>query len=402
MRRTVDPIPDEVRPGPIWCGRIESRSTPPIGHDVGMERDDGWRDETWLVSGGRPAAPGQPLNTPIVPASNFELDGDVLYSRTDTTPTWHALEAVVGGLERAECVSFASGMAAVSSVFALLPVGSHIAVPSDCYQATAGIAAEGEANGVWTVTRIPTADTDGWIRASADADLVWVESPSNPLLEVADLRRIAAAARRPGALFAVDNTFATALNQRPLDIGADMSVQSATKFIGGHSDLLSGVVTTRSPALVTRLRRSRTLHGGTPGALESYLAVRGARTMALRLARGQASAMTLARRLAECAAVERVRYPGLPGDPGYHRARDQMHGFGSIVSFELATWQAAHDAVRRTRLIRHATSLGSVESTMEQRAVLDGQEGIPAGLIRLSVGVEHVDDLWADLAAAIG
>ena len=377
----------------------------PIGHDDDMERerrDDGWRDETWLVSGGRPTAPGEPLNTPIVPASNFELDGGMLYSRTDTTPTWHALEAVVGGLEDAACVSFASGMAAVSSVFALLPVGSHVVVPSDCYQATAGIAAEGEANGVWTVTRVATADTDGWIGGIGDADLVWVESPSNPLLEVADLRRLAAATRKPGALFAVDNTFATALNQRPLDLGADLSVQSATKFIGGHSDLLSGVVTTRSSELVARLRRSRTLHGGTPGALESYLAVRGARTMALRLDRGQANALTLAERLTGHPAVERVRYPGLPDDPGHGRATAQMDGFGSIVSFELASWQAAHEAVRRTRLIRHATSLGSVESTMEQRAVLDGQETVPPGLIRLSVGIEHVDDLWADLTAAIG
>ena len=347
-------------------------------------------------------AAGDPLNTPIVPASNFELDGGVLYARTDTTPTWHALETVVGGLERAECVSFASGMAAVSSVFALLPAGSHVAVPADCYQATEGIAAEGEAQGRWTVDRIATTDTDGWLTAAATADLIWVESPSNPLLEIADLARIAASDRSPGSLFAVDNTFATALNQRPLDLGADLAVQSATKFIGGHSDLLSGVVTTRSADLINRLRRSRTLHGGTPGALESYLAVRGARTMALRLERGQETALALAERLATHPSVERVRYPGLPTDPGHDQARAQMHGFGSIVSFELADWQAAHDAVRRTRLIRHATSLGSVESTMEQRAVLDGQERIPPGLIRLSVGVEHVDDLWSDLVTAIG
>ena len=370
-------------------------------HDGRMERDDPWSDVTWLVAGGRPSSPGEPLNAPIVPASNFELDGGVLYSRTDTTPTWHALEAVVGGLEQADCVSFASGMAAVSSVFALLPAGSHVAVPADCYQATEGIAAEGERNGVWTVDRIPTADTDRWLTAAATADLVWIESPSNPLLEIAELGRIAAGERPPGAILAVDNTFATALLQRPLDLGADLSVQSATKFIGGHSDLLSGVITTRSPDLVARLRRSRTLHGGTPGALESFLAVRGARTMALRLERGQANALELAARLADHAGVERVRYPGLASDPGHDRARAQMAGFGSIISFELASWRAAHDAVRRTRLIRHATSLGSVESTIEQRAVLDGQERIPPGLIRLSVGVEHVDDLWADLDAAI-
>ncbi len=366
-----------------------------------MERDDEWSDETWLVSGGRPQAPGEPLNAPIVPASNFELDGDVLYARTDTTPTWHALETVVGGFEQAQCVSFASGMAAVSSVFALLPTGAHIAVPSDCYQATQGIAAEGEAQGRWTVDRIATADTDGWLAALATADLIWVESPSNPLLEVAELATIAAADRKPGSLFAVDNTFATALLQRPLDLGADLSVQSATKFIGGHSDLLSGVVTTRSNELVERLRRSRTLHGGTPGALESYLAVRGARTMALRVRHAQHTALELARRLDDHDAVAKVRYPGLPTDPNHARAKEQMTGFGSIVSFEVASFQAAHDTVRRTRLIRHATSLGSVESTMEQRAALEGQEDVPPGLIRLSVGLEHVDDLWADLRHAL-
>ena len=366
-----------------------------------MQREGEWSDETWLVTGGRPDAAGEPLNTPIVPASNFELDGGALYARTDTTPTWHALEAVVGGLERAECVSFASGMAAVSSVFALLPAGARVAVPSDCYQATAGIAAEGEALARWTVDRIATADTDGWLAALPTADLVWVESPSNPLLEVAELATIAAAQRKPGALFAVDNTFATALLQRPLDLGADLAVQSATKFIGGHSDLLSGVITTRSAELIERLRRSRTLHGGTPGALESYLAVRGARTMALRLRQAEATALELAGRLAAHDAVTRVRYPGLATDPNHARAREQMAGFGSILSFELDSYRSAHDAVRRTRLIRHATSLGSVESTMEQRAVLDGQQDVPPGLIRLSVGVEHVEDLWADLDRAI-
>jgi len=367
-----------------------------------MTRDDSWHDDTWLVAGGRPDAPGQPLNTPIVPASNFDLGGDLLYARTDTTPTWTALETVVGGLEGAECVSFASGMAAVASVFAMVPVGSRVVVPADCYQATAGIAAAGEADGRWSVTRVDTDDTQGWVAAITDgAGLIWVESPSNPLLRVADLHTIVATARKDGSLFAVDNTFATALNQRPLDLGADLSVQSATKFIGGHSDLLAGVVTTRRADLVATLRRNRTLYGGTPGALESYLAVRGARTMALRLERGQQTAGVLAERLAEHRAVRRVRYPGLPDDPGHALARAQMVGFGSVLSFELAGLEEAAAACRNVRLIRHATSLGGVESTMEQRAVLDGQEHMPPGLIRLSVGIEHPDDLWTDLDGAL-
>jgi cystathionine gamma-synthase len=201
---------------------------------------------------------------------------------------------------------------------------------------------------------------------------------------------------------AVDNTFATALNQRPLDLGADISVQSATKFIGGHSDLLAGVATTRRPDIASALRRRRVLYGGTPGALEAFLATRGARTLAVRLERSQRSAQTIARHLAGHAAVERVRYPGLPDDPGHALAAAQMTGFGSVLSFELASFDAAHAACRRTRLIRHATSLGGVESTMEQRATLAGQETIPPGLIRLSVGIESVDDLLSDLDHAIG
>lgn len=371
-----------------------------------MQRDDGWADDTWLVAGGRPHAAGEPLNEPIVAASNFE-HGDAdeepgrIYSRGDGTAGWASLEAVVGGLEGAECISFASGMAAIAAVFAGVPSGGHVVIPADCYQATEGVAAAGEADGRWTITRVDTDDTDGWLAAVGAADLIWVESPSNPLMLVADLHRIAAESRGPGTVLAVDNTFATALNQRPLDLGADLSVQSATKFIGGHSDLLAGVVTTRRPELADALRRQRLLHGATPGALETFLATRGVRTMALRLERGQASARTIAERLADHPAVTRVRYPGLPDDPGHALAAAQMSGFGSVLSFELADAEAARAACRRIRLIRHATSLGGVESTMEQRAALDGQEDVPPGLIRLSVGIESVDDLWLDLDQAI-
>lgn len=369
-----------------------------------MHRDESWSDDTWLVAGGRPSGPGEPLNHPIVAASNFELgDGDDgrIYARGEATPTWEALEAVLGGLEGADCIAFGSGMAAISAVFAGVPSGGLVVVPTDCYQATAGIAAAGESQGRWTVIRVDTDDTAAWSAAIGDADLVWVESPSNPLMRVADVRAIAAARRRPGSVLAVDNTFATALNQRPLDLGADVAVQSATKFVGGHSDLLAGVVTTKRGDIADALRRRRVLHGGTPGALEAFLATRGARTMALRLERGQQSAQTIADHLARHPAVERVRYPGLTDDPGHQLAASQMRGFGSVLSFELASFEAAHAACRRTRLIRHATSLGGVESTMEQRATLAGQESIPPGLIRLSVGIEAVDDLVRDLDQAI-
>ena len=219
---------------------------------------------------------------------------------------------------------------------------------------------------------------------------------------MADLRAICLAPRKASALLAVDNTFATSLNQRPLDLGADYSFQSATKFIGGHSDLLSGVVTVRRDELLDGLRRSRELHGGTPGALESYLAVRGVRTLALRLERAQANAAVLARRLSSHARVECTRYPGLDTHPTHAIARDQLRGYGTVISFDVQGGAQAADAVcARVRLIQHATSLGAVESTIERRAGVHGQEHLPPGLLRLSVGIENAEDIWSDLEQAL-
>lgn len=196
---------------------------------------------SWLVAAGRSADPGAPLNVPPIPASNFILGQGRSYSRTDSTPTWEALEAIVGGLEGGYAIAFASGMAAVAAVFDQLAAGALVAIPDDCYQGVAGLAMAGAARGRWSVRRIALTDTAGWQQqACAEADLIWLESPSNPLLTVADLAAICAAPRKPGAIVAVDNTFATPLNQQPLAFGATVSVQSATKFIGGHSDLLAG------------------------------------------------------------------------------------------------------------------------------------------------------------------
>lgn len=357
--------------------------------------------ETRLVAGGRPTAVGAPLNTPIEVASTFVSDGASPYARGEGTATTRSLEELVGGLEHGEAVAFASGMAAISAVFGLVPPKGRVVIPDDCYQGVAAVAAEGEQTGRWTTTRLATDDTASWVKAAGEADLLWFETPSNPLLVVGDLRALGSAERRPGTLLAVDNTFATPLNQRPLDLGANVSVQSATKLLGGHSDLLSGVATTRSAEIAGRLRRHCLVHGATPGVLESYLAVRGIRTLALRLAQGQRSAGVLAERLQAHPAVEVVRYPGLADHPGHGIAADQLDGFGTMLSFDLASGEAAVKACNRIGVIRHATSLGSVESTMEQRAQLSGQEHLPPGLIRLSVGIEHVEDLWADLAQAL-
>ena len=360
------------------------------------------RPESWLVAAGRDRRPGAPLNVPLVPASNFVLGGARAYARDDATPTWEALEEIVGRLEGGAAVSFASGMAAVAAVFEQLASGSVVVLPHDCYQGVVGLAEAGRARGRWSVERVAVDDTEGWIRACARADLLWLESPSNPLLVVADLESICGAPRKAGALLAVDNTLATPLNQRPLDLGASVSVQSATKFIGGHSDLLAGVAATRDPGLYAALLRSRELSGATPGALEAFLAVRGVRTMALRLERAQQTAMTLAARLATHPGVTTVRYPGLASHPTHQVARRQLRGFGTIISFDVKGGAEPAEAVcARVALIQHATSLGAVESTMERRAAIHGQEHLPPSLLRLSVGIEDPDDLWADLDQAL-
>ena len=360
------------------------------------------RPESWLVAAGRDSRPGAPLNVPLVPASNFILGDRHEYSRDDGTPTWEALEEIVGGLEGGQAVAFASGMAAIAAVFDQLAAGAVVALPDDCYQGVSGLAEAGQRSSGWRVRRLAGEDTAGWVAACAESDLIWVESPSNPLLTVSDLVAIAVAPRKAGAVLAVDNTFATPLNQRPLDLGATVSIQSATKFIGGHSDLLAGVATTRDAGMLAGLRKRRELAGATPGTLEAFLAVRGARTLALRLERAQANAGRLAERLVAHPAVRQVRYPGLPSHPTHAVARRNLKGFGTIISFDVAGGAADADAVcQRLRLIRHATSLGAVESTIERRAKVPGQGHLPPSLLRLSVGIEACDDLWADLEAAL-
>jgi cystathionine gamma-synthase len=360
------------------------------------------RLQTRAVDAGRSSAVGEPLNAPLVPASNFQLGGERAYSRDDGTPTWEAFEAVAGALEDAEAVAFSSGLAAIAAVFDQLPVGAHVVWPDDCYQGVAGVITDGLRLGRWTAARLSVTDTDAWCAAAPAADLVWLESPSNPLLHVADVQRIAAAPRRAGSIVAIDNTLAGPLAQQPLDLGVDIAVQSATKHLGGHSDLLCGVATTRRPELVEALRAERERRGATPGTLEAYLATRGMRTYPLRAAAAAASAQEVAGRLAAHERVEVVRYPGLASHPTHAVAQRHLANFGCVISFDVQGGATAADEVcRRVRLIRHATSFGAVESTIERRAAVPGQEHLPPGLLRLSVGIEHVEDVWSDLAGAL-
>lgn len=357
---------------------------------------------TLAVATGRPGVPGAPLNHGMTPASNFVLGAERAYSRDDGTPAVAAFEHLVGALEQGSSVAFASGMAAIAAVIDLLPVGALIVWPNDCYQGVAGLIAAGEREGRWTGQRLPSDATEDWCDAAQDADLIWLESPSNPLLEVADVTRIAATRRRPGSILAVDNTLAGPLAQRPLDLGADVSVQSATKHLGGHSDLLCGVATTRNSELEHRLRLQRELRGATPGSLEVFLAARGIRTYPLRAAAAAASATEIATRLAADPRIELVRYPSLPTHPTYHIAAHQLASFGSVISFDVIGGASVADRVCTSlELIGHATSFGAVESTIERRASVPGQEHLPPGLLRLSVGIEDPDDIWADLDRAL-
>ena len=370
-----------------------------------------WAPDTVVVSAGRPPhAVDQPVNSPIVLSSTFhslgEPDaGEKVYGRF-TNPTWDPLEETIAQLEDCElpALAYASGMAAVAAALSLLPPGGTIVIPSHAYNGSLSLVAELEKTLGLTVRRVDLADTDAAIAALAGADMAWLESPTNPMLEVADLPVLLAAAREAGVLTVVDNTFSTPLRQRPLQQGADVVVHSATKYMGGHSDVVLGAVVTRNPELRSRLHGMRTLHGAIAGPFEAWLTLRGIRTMALRLDRAEASAMELAKRLAGHPAISRVRYPGLPEDPGHQRAAEQLEGFGAIVAIEVAGGAEAADAMLAKLLLwTPATSLGGVESLAERRRRHPGEPGtVPDNLVRLSVGIENVEDLHADLTAALG
>jgi cystathionine gamma-synthase len=353
--------------------------------------------DTIAVHAGRPSE--GPLSPPVVLASNYRTIG---YSREEGSPTWEALESAIGTLEGGEFVAFSSGMAAATAVLEPLPAGARVVGPEVAYTGVRRLLGERAAAGHLSLEVVDMTDTDAVLGAVDGAALLWVETPTNPLVGVAELDRLVEGAHAAGAVVAVDSTFATPLLQRPLELGADVVVHSATKFIGGHSDLLLGMAGTSDPQRAEALRHTRGTLGATPGALEAFLALRGLRTMAVRLERAQASALVLAERLAAHPAVTTVRYPGLPSDPFHERAARLMDGFGSMLAFEVdGGAEAAQAVAERVRVLVHATSLGGVESLIERRSRYAG-EGAPESLLRLSVGIEDVEDLWADLSAALG
>ena len=353
-----------------------------------------------IVAGRGAAQPGDPLAVPVHFASTYVAGGEVTYAR-EGNPSWSALEDAIATLEGGDARVFASGMAAVSAVLEEVPVGAVVVAPHDAYTGVRYWLQDAQRRDRLDLRLVDVADTAATADACDGAALLWLETPTNPLLAIADVAALAAAAHGHGAAVVVDNTFATPLLQRPLDMGADVVVHSATKFLAGHSDVLGGAVVTRDRTRLGQLELRRTLQGASLGPMEAYLILRGIRTLGVRMDRAQVTANELAIRLEEHPAVGRVRYPGLASDAGHALAAKQMLGFGAMVSFELPDAESAERVCAATHVVMHATSLGGVESTMERRRRHPNEDAVPDGLIRLSVGCEHVDDLWADLAQAL-
>lgn len=335
---------------------------------------------TSAVSAGRPHEPGDPVNTAIELSTTYRASGDRRYARSGT-PNWETFERVLGELEGGEAVAFSSGLAAMSAVLHLAPGGGTVAASDRLYVGTNQLLGDLEASSRLRVRRFSKPDDP----VLAEADLVIVEDPTNPGLERIDVADVAAAA--PGIVVA-DNTIATPFGSRPLLLGADVVVHSATKFIGGHSDLLMGVVVAADTDITNRIRTHRLLHGAVPGALEAFLATRGVRTLGVRMDRAVANARELATRLDGHPKVARAHWPGV----------------GALVALQLNGDVVETDAfIDRLELWTHATSLGGVESTIERRwRWADEGPHVPVGLVRMSVGIEDVEDLWADLVDALG
>jgi cystathionine gamma-lyase len=340
-------------------------------------------------------------------AAHFHLPGDptgpYTYGRDDN-PTWTLLERAIGELEAPgrdglETLVFASGMAAISSVlFSQLRAGDAVVLPSDGYQVLPLVRTQLEAYGV-EVRTAPTGG-DAQLDVLDGARLLWIESPSNPGLDVCDIRRLTEAAHARGTLVAVDNTLASPLGQRPLELGADFSVASGTKQLTGHGDVLLGYVAGLEGEAMAAVRRWRKIVGAIPGPMEAWLAHRSISTLQLRVDRQNASALAVAEALRERPEVTGLRYPGLPDDPSHKIASQQMRRYGCVVSFTLPTRAHAERFLGALRLVDDATSFGGVRSTAERRRRWGGDE-VPEGFIRLSVGAEDPVDLLADVSRAL-
>jgi cystathionine gamma-lyase len=367
--------------------------------------DPSFRDGTRVVRAGLPEPEqGEPFLPGPTFAAPYHFSGppnssEYVYGRYGN-PTWTAYESALGELEGGSVVLFSSGMAAATAV--LLPrlrPGDVLVAPADCYMGVRSLARSHLAERGVEVRLVPTADP-GFADAIEGASLVWLESPSNPGLDVCDLALLIERAHATGAPVAVDNTFATPLSQRPLELGADFVMASATKYLSGHSDLVLGYVATRDPAEVEQLVHWRIHAGSIPGPFEVWLAHRSLPTLDIRLERACGTAQALAERLAGRDDLEGLRYPGLPGDPAHELASRQMTRYGTIVCFTLASEEQAEGFLSACRVINQATSFGGVHSSAERRARWGGDD-VPEGFIRLHAGCEDPADVIADVEQAL-
>jgi cystathionine beta-lyase/cystathionine gamma-synthase len=327
------------------------------------------------------------------------------YSRSGN-PTRRALEICLANLESAEYgFAFSSGMGATTTIMHLVSPGDRVVAVNDVYGGTYRLASKVYVPKGYDFDFVPHHE----VAAAIDdrTRLVWIETPTNPLLNIVDISAVAAAAKAVGAVVVVDNTFATPYLQRPLELGADIVVHSTTKYVGGHSDLVSGFACTNDPTIAERLAFLQNSLGAVPGPFDAWLVLRGLKTLALRMQRHCENARTVAEHLDGHPAIERVLYPGLPDHPGHEVAARQMSDFGGIVSFLAPTAEEANALVARTQIWKLAESLGGVESLIEVPAAMthastsDSSFAAPPNLVRLSVGIESVDDLVADLEAAL-
>ena len=359
--------------------------------------------ESKVVAAGRPAKqPDGALNPPIALNSTFHEGGPVGYGRYGNE-TWSALEEAISVLEGGKTLLFSSGMAAISAVFSLLPEGAVIVAANNGYQGTTTLLKKLHESEKLKVRFVNLANTDECLAAIPGAQMLYLESPLNPLLEVVDLPKIIAAGKSAGCGVAVDNTLATPLLQNPLALGADISIHSVTKYLSGHSDLILGSLSTNDQALYGRLEQSRRYGGAIAGPFEAWIALRGLRTFALRMQRSQENAMELATRLSKDSSISKVRYPGLATDSYHSLAKSFMKGFGAMISFDVSASVEQVDLMcNSSKLITNATSLGGVESIWERRRRWATESAtVPENLIRFSVGIENVDDLWADIQQAL-
>jgi cystathionine gamma-synthase len=372
--------------------------------------------ETLAVHAGHEVDPTTgSVASPIYLSTTFARDPDGVplgghtYIR-ESNPNEHQLEAALasleGGLEGgAAALVFASGMAAGIALLQTLPPGSHVIFPDDVYYGFRIAAEENLPN--WGISSTAVAMQDPREVEAAlrpETRLVWMESPSNPLLKVTDIRAVAGLARQAGALTLIDSTFATPALQRPIELGVDVVLHSSTKYFGGHSDVQGGaLVFARRDGLFEKTDHIRHVLGAVASPFNSWLVLRGLRTLACRMAVQSANALAVARALAVLPSVSAVHYPGLESHPGHEVAKRQMSAFGGMLSFQTSGGrEAALKAVSRARLFTRATSLGGVESLIEHRASSEGpQSRTPQDLVRLSIGLEHPDDLIADLEQAL-